>query len=214
MSTMKQNEELWLNIASSHCTLPGFVNVDNGVFFRLATFEPLFTLAGSRYAETLRRFKDAKSKHRVRYADCRKRLPFSTGSVHHILCSHFLEHVYPDEAAAILREFRRVMHDDATLHVVVPDMKQLAQRYLASEADPKACSDFVEESLLSRPARPSWIYRALELTGLFGLQHLWMYDEASVRALIADCGFQHIDKAQSRSADFEREGIHVVSVKS
>ncbi len=51
---------------------------------------------------------------------CRRRLRFRDGSVEHILCFYFHEHVYPNQVDAILTDFRRVLRLDGTLYVIVP----------------------------------------------------------------------------------------------
>jgi predicted SAM-dependent methyltransferase len=59
--------------------------------------------------------------------DCRKRLPFSTGSVKAIFSEHFLEHLdYTEEVPYFVSECQRVLEPGGTLRIIVPD----AERYL------------------------------------------------------------------------------------
>lgn len=50
-------------------------------------------------------FVAAKQKTVMLKHDCRKKLPVPVISVDHILCSHFLEHVFPEEMELILSVF-------------------------------------------------------------------------------------------------------------
>ena len=86
--------------------LPDYVNLDNSMFFRLEPLAPVARyLFKSERVELMRRFSEARNLAPVMLHDCRQRLPFANESVDHILCSHFLEHVYPDEASQILADF-------------------------------------------------------------------------------------------------------------
>ncbi|MCL4752375.1 MAG: methyltransferase domain-containing protein [Myxococcales bacterium] len=202
--------ELWLNVASSHVTLPGFVNVDNGVFFRLAHVYPALAHApGLPHRETLELYWNGITDRTTLFADCRRRLPFPDGSVDHILCSHFLEHVYPDEADTILAGFFSVLKPGGTLHVIVPDLKEAVDRYTREYGSERAAGGLVEETLLSLPLAPGRVFRLLEATGGFGLQHRWMYDLPALEAKVKARGFQLVSGQGSPSADFPRDGIHV-----
>lgn len=202
--------EIWVNVASSHVTLPGFVNVDNGVFFRLAHLFPLLGRAPALpHRETLELYWNGIADRVTLFADCRRRLPFPAGSVDHILCSHFLEHVYPDEADAVLHGFLDVLKPGGTLHVIVPDLKEAVDRYSRELGSESAASGLLEDTLLTLPRAPRLRYRLLEATGGFGLQHRWMYDRAAIEAKIAGSGFLLGEGTGSPSAGFARDGIHV-----
>lgn len=54
------------------------------------------------------------------WIDLRNRLPFRDKSVAFIWISHTLEHLFPDEALALLAEMRRVLTDDGLARVAVP----------------------------------------------------------------------------------------------
>src|SRR5580765_7281577 len=99
---------IWLNVASSYLVMNEFVNLDNSPFLTLVPYYSILKyLLNADHLETLRAYRDAKSRAMLRKQNCRRRLPVAKESVDHILCSHFLEHVYPDQAAAIIRDFHR-----------------------------------------------------------------------------------------------------------
>lgn len=185
--------ELWLNVASSTCVEPEFVNLDNHILMSVSQLPQLVDVAfPARYRALLETYRGIRKKmHLVRH-DCRKPLPLPSSTADHILCSHFLEHVHPDEALSILQDFARVLKPDGTIHIIVPDLSLQVAAYLHDRAEriPSAADDFIRKTLLSTPTRGSRTFRLLEATGQFGLIHRWMYDGDSMSRLIEYAGFK------------------------
>lgn len=184
--------EIWLNVASSTCVEPGFVNLDNHLFLPLIhSPKSLLRLLPAKYRGFVDEYRNAASKASLLRHDCRKPLPVGDASVDHILCSHFLEHVYPAEAAAILRDFRRVLKPGATLHVIVPDLAIHVEDYLAARrsGDRQAGNAFIDDLMLSKRARGTRKFRLLDAMGGFGLNHLWVYDYQTITDLVSEAGF-------------------------
>lgn len=58
------------------------------------------------------------------WLDLRNRLPFPDGSCSLVYCSHTLEHMFPDDAIAMLREVRRVLRPEGGVaRFAVPSME-------------------------------------------------------------------------------------------
>lgn len=57
------------------------------------------------------------------WLDLRNGLPFPDASCHFVYSSHTLEHLFPDEAIALLREIRRVLAPDGVARIAVPSME-------------------------------------------------------------------------------------------
>src|SRR5262249_27819655 len=57
------------------------------------------------------------------WIDLRNRLPFPNASCAFVYSSHTLEHLYPDEAIALLREIRRVLRHDGVARIAVPSFE-------------------------------------------------------------------------------------------
>ena len=208
-----RSEPSWLNVASSTCVEPGFVNLDNHVFLTISGWPRLLTrLFPARYRASIEDYRHAASQATLVRHNCQKPLPYSAKSVDHILCSHFLEHVYPDEARAILEDFRRVLKPGGTLHIIVPDIERMAHDYLSAKdgGDAHAADRFIADTLLTARSRGTIRFRILEAVGGFGLIHRWMYDDASIRALVADAGFV-IDDSLATPSDHVRndDGISI-----
>jgi len=209
---------IYVNVASSTEVVEGFLNLDGHVYLKLLRLpRSLTTLLPRRHREGLDAYRAAARKARLIAHDCRLPLPFPASSVDHILCSHFLEHVYPSESDVILRDFFRVLKPGATVHLVVPDLKALVDTYASRLArqDDSAADSFVRDSLLSRETRGSMIYRLLEFMGSYGLQHRWMYDASSLSRRVRAVGFVLLDENTTASRNY-RAGdgsVHLVAVK-
>jgi len=213
--TQNDRGQIWLNVASSFEVLPDYVNLDNGLFYRLEPLIPALRYAfKAERVQAMEQFRAAKRRAPVLLHDCRQRLPFPPESVDHILCSHFLEHVYPDEAARILEDFRRVLRPDGTLHVIVPNLDYIVRDYVAGNSGADA---LLQSTILSSPHRPTFMFRFLEFLGFEGLKHRWMYDQKSISERVSAAGFSLVDLSDvpSRSirAEDGSQSIHVSAKK-
>ena len=214
-----QNEDgkLWLNVASSDSVIPGFVNVDNSIFLRFLPVYPLIRpILPERYRTMFGRYKEAASKAQYLRSDCRKPVSLPDGSVDHILCSHFLEHVKAVEGRQILADFFRVLKSGGTVHIVVPNLATAAERYVSQLGDPDAADNFQRDLILHFETEDSLRLRLLQFRGGFGLTHQWMYDQASLRQRLTDAGFCLIEMGDIPSAAFRKDdgSLHLVGVKS
>jgi predicted SAM-dependent methyltransferase len=128
-------------------------------------------------------------------ADARRDLPFPSGCVDAIYTSHFLEHLSRDDAARVLHEARRLLRPDGVIRIVVPDLADVIEAYRRDRAagDPRAADKlfdnlWVVDKGLDR--YPAW-FQPLK-TLLRTDVHKWLYDEASLTALLAELGFVEI----------------------
>lgn len=210
--------EIWLNVASSTYVLKDFVNFDNNIFLRfLKVFSFFKRIIPQKYWETIDSYCEARKTAILIRHDCRNVLFLPDNSVDHILCSHFLEHVYPADMEKIINDFYRVMKPKATLHIIVPDLKVLAEKYLIKNrnADPLSADEFIKETLLGKESRGSFKYRLLEFHGGFGLQHKWMYDFSSMSKKLQNVGFKILDENKTPSNQYRLDdgSVHVVAYK-
>jgi prepilin-type processing-associated H-X9-DG protein len=58
------------------------------------------------------------------WLDLRNRLPFADNSASLIYCSHTLEHLFPYDAIALLKEMRRVLSKDGVVRLAVPSFER------------------------------------------------------------------------------------------
>lgn len=209
--------KIWLNVASSHYAVEGFVNIDNHPMMFVLDHPVLLPFVPRRNRNMLDANREAQTKGRFLRHDCRKPLPTPDGTIDHILCSHFLEHVFPDEGLKILADFKRVLKPRATLHVIVPDLEAFARAYVEKRARGvgTAADEFIEATLLSTSSRGSWKARVMEAIGGFGLLHRWMYDRNSLRARIEQVGFEILETNETPSHDYRKGdgSVHIVARK-
>jgi len=201
--------KIWLNVASSVYALAEFVNLDNSVFLQFSDILYILRpLIPGKYHEWITKYKNLKKSKLFLIHDCRKPLPFPNSSVDHVLCSDFLEHVFPKEAEEIVGDFHRVLKDGGTLHIVVPNLTWMVEEYLEKKKSKtsNAADWFIAETILSRKTRGSLKYRILEFFGAFGLQHYWMYDDDSMKMLLDKFGFKIVEEKNFPSKNY-RAGI-------
>lgn len=201
-----QQGRVWLNVASSTFVEPGFTNLDNHPFLKFADWPDTLTrVLPKGYRAYVNKFREARAIAPLVRHDCRKPLPFPNASADHVLCSHFLEHVYPDDAAAILRDFRRVLKSDGTLHIIVPDLEIHVRDYLDRKAGGErlAGNAFIDDTLLSKRAPGTAKFRLMNALGAFGLTHLWVYDQDTIADLVREAGFA-IDPELATPSDHVR----------
>lgn len=220
MSDLNRNcEQVCLNIASSTCMLEGFINLDNHPLISLLRM-PRFmrSLLSSEHRSWLEEYEEMIDKNCFIRHDCRKTLPFGDCTVDHILCSHFIEHVFFNEVDEIISDFIRVLKHGGTVHIILPDLLEMARRYVesAGEGTPLAVDDFVKESLLSRQTRGSLKFRMLEMLGGYGLNHRWMYDKYSITHKVTRLGLVLIENNESPSKSFRYNdgSIHIIAKKN
>jgi prepilin-type processing-associated H-X9-DG protein len=98
--------ELHLHLGCGPKYLPGFVNVD---------------------ANPLRKID--------LWLDVRCGLPFAADSVNSVYSTHMMEHLYPDELEALLRECVRVLKPGAGLRIIVPSLRNAVLAYDRNRTD-------------------------------------------------------------------------------
>jgi SAM-dependent methyltransferase len=133
----------------------------------------------------------------VRIANLRKRLPFETGSMDAVYASHVLEHLFRNDALALLRECYRMLKPGGLCRMLVPDLTTIIGEYLGQQTLPgevgakgdparKLCRRLAMRAE-SRP-RGSLIYRLYTALTDFH-EHKWMYDGPSLVNILAEAGF-------------------------
>jgi SAM-dependent methyltransferase len=181
-------ERPWLNVGCGTTAPEGWVNIDRSPGLALARHPRLHSAA---VCVGVLRGPQAEVRwpRNVRWIDVTKGLPFADGSVGVVYSSHILEHFTRADAVRFLVECRRVSRRDGLLRLALPDLRRMAERYLAS-TDPEAADAFVEATGLGWDARPKgagWLVEAVS-----GARHRCMYDALSVQHLCRDAGFEDV----------------------
>ena len=132
---------------------------------------------------------------RVQRINLSNPLPYPSNFFKAVYCSHTLEHLYKDDAAALLRECLRVLSPGGVCRFVVPDLEATIERYHRAKAtgDKTAADRFMQEMLVHDTARKKgllgWYHR---LTAFH--PHKWMYDAESLKVMFAAAGFVSVGR--------------------
>lgn len=208
-------ERIYLNVASGYNVLKGFVNLDNSLYLKISKIYPLakpFLSKGKR--EIVEKFIIGRKNGNLIRKNCKKRYKYENNSVDHILCSHFLEHLYHDEAFFVMKEFYRILKPKGTLHIILPDLELQVKNYIKNHDDFSA-DELLGEMLQYGKSGLSFTHRILDVIGAFGLMHLWMYDEKSIRRKLKDIGFEIFENIDTPSSSYRHgdDSIHIYGIK-
>jgi predicted SAM-dependent methyltransferase len=113
--------------------------------------------------------------HDVRYG-----LPFFDGTADHIYASHFLEHLFFDEAKHFLKETYRVLKQGGLIRIAIPDLEFAFFLYQRGQRE-QALGYFFSTSKIGALSR-----------------HQYMYDFALISQLLREVGFQSITRRSFR----------------
>jgi predicted SAM-dependent methyltransferase len=114
------------------------------------------------------------------WIDLRNRLPFPDQSCRFVYSSHTLEHLFPDEAIALLREIRRVLRaEDGEARIAVPSMEHALRIASGEQVDdwPRAFADPLSQAV-----------NYLFCDG----QHKYAYSFATLASFAREAGFATI----------------------
>lgn len=197
-----------INLGCGPVGLDDWINLDWGILAIIHRFEFIEKLFYKmRFVP-----QDYKNKwpKNLKLCDCRKGLPFESGSVDFVYSSHFLEHLKRFEAAGVLRECRRVLKNTGVLRIAVPDLRKICAKYMendgkyfldyASPQERKKLSGLSSADLFNAMFYPEF-YRVRPsglsaLAAKFVRPHMWMYDFESLSRLLKDSGFRVVEEKQ------------------
>lgn len=121
--------------------------------------------------------------------DLTKPLPFDDGTVDAVYSSHFLEHIYLNEAEAILRECHRVLRPGGVLRLALPDGAAWARELIeAGDDDAGEAGRRYHARLGSHPEQRPSGRRALTFK-IGGHIHRWQPTRGLVHAMLVEAGF-------------------------
>jgi SAM-dependent methyltransferase len=204
-----------LNIGSGPAVAPGWVSIDGSWQARFAG-RPM----AARVASLLTGREVGHWPSGIRCLDVRRGLPFPDNSASVVYSSHMIEHLFRDEAGALLRDAWRVLAPGGICRIVVPDIRSMVQWYVerngAAPADGEAPrSDTLMEMLgvSSSSAPPRSILGAYRRLTDFD-RHKWMYDEPGLIALFREAGFADPGPRVSLDSDIPRDVLAAVEKRA
>lgn len=109
-------------------------------------------------------------------------LPFFQDEVAELIyCSHALEYFDRDQTKRVLKEWRRVLAPGGMLRLAVPDFEALMQVYQRTKDLSRLLGPLYGKMSITTPEGPKTLY------------HKTTYDQASLSALLEECGFVGVE---------------------
>ena len=146
------------------------------------------------------------------YIDCTKRLPFPDNSVDLFFFEHFLEHLHYEPAVQFLSEIYRTLKPSGTVRISVPDLKKLAQIYVAQ--DEEVLREFLsvlqkivpDDAVLAQRSRllPSEFINVL----FYAFDHSTAWDFELMKETLETIGFGDIE--EFREGESRREELQAI----
>ena len=122
-----------------------------------------------------------------------KGLPIRENTVDGIFCSHVLEHLALSDFRIALKNTYKYLRKGGIFRLIVPDLYAAIDAYNRDQTD-MAAIRFMENTLLGKKDRYHGIYGLIK--ALFGnSNHLWMWDEKSLRNELMNIGFKEIRRS-------------------
>jgi hypothetical protein len=138
----------------------------------------------------------------VEYGDIVRGLGLPQGSARGVYASHVLEHLSLRDFRAALGNTFDLLAPGGIFRLVVPDLEQLARRYLESKSS-GAAPAFMQESGLGELERPRTL-AAMIRSWLGNSAHRWMWDYSALSAELQRAGFVEVRRCQPGDSEDPR----------
>lgn len=240
---------LILNLGCGTKTSPLCVNIDWSIHLRLRRSRAASSLAlRVLQGERLERFR-AIDTDRLVVRDLRRGIPFPDGTVDAVYHSHLLEHIDRAAVPMFLAEIFRVLRPGGMHRIVVPDWEEMCRAYIAHL---EVCAESPDEQLRHDGYIATMIEQLVRTEGYGSTQqrplqrkienfilgdarrrgeaHRWMYDRVSLGAVLANIGFEDIQRRtflqsaitnwratgldeDSRGAEYKPKSLYIEAIK-
>lgn len=178
------------------CAPDGWLNFDATPTARLQRL-PLLGALGRRLGPVFPRS--------VRYGDIVRGLPLADGSCDLVYCSHVLEHLSLEDCRRALANTHRILRRGGRFRLVMPDLRHLAEQYVAGNG-PLAAIGFLREMLLGQERRPRGLASFVR-SWIGNSAHRWLWDYGSIEQELRVVGFTDIRRAQFADSGDERFSV-------
>jgi predicted SAM-dependent methyltransferase len=119
--------------------------------------------------------------------DIGETLPFEDGAVDWVYAEHLIEHVPLPLAVGWLTEVRRVLAPGGLLRLTTPDLRRYAEGYVRQDGFFARHRRRLRVMRVGPPMPDRTAFMFNQIFYLYG--HKWIYDEAELRHVLAQAGF-------------------------
>jgi len=177
----------------------GWLNIDGSLNAMAAswpswTHKVLYRLSGARQYYDLDQYCGILKKHNFLYHNLSLSLPLNENTVDFIYSSHFFEHLFRDDAAALLKSCAQALKPGGIIRISIPDLA-----YAVSLYD------------LGRKAEMLDDYFFVEGKGSYLARHKYMYDFELIKEALEKAGFSNVMRCeyqQGKTPDIETLDIY------
>lgn len=174
----------------------GFDNLDNSPGVSLAKWRLLKWILFT--AKIINETQYKTNWNGVIKCDASKGLPYKDNSVDKIYSSHFLEHIPPHKGIFVIKECYRVLRDNGTMRLVVPDLLHHAEQYTKETKILMRASQLPSDRSI-HDIFMNTVCGAYLSRKRYGAEHAYMYDFPTLVAILKDAGFQRIVRCEYRN---------------
>ncbi|WP_287601761.1 methyltransferase domain-containing protein [Thiothrix sp.] len=177
--------QLKINLGCGLAVTQGWINID-GSFNALIAPLPLaihkiaYKLSGSNHYYTFDEYHKLLKNNIFYQANLNNGIPTKDNSIDYIYTSHFLEHLYPEDAKKLIQDSYRTLKNGGLIRIIVPDLDY-------------AIKLFNEDK--KKQALDSYFFNG----GSKFDQHKYMYDYVILHDLLKASGFSNISKLQYKT---------------
>ena len=215
MKNSKDSKEITrLNIGCGLSAPEGWVNIDGSLSARLSKRSLIYWILCKISKTDMIPWPE-----NIRTLDVTKGIPFSTESVNAIFSSHMIEHLEYIDAKYVISECYRCLRRDGVIRVIVPDLYQIADRYVTSIRENPSSEYSVELLKNVSMVRESYKGHRQLMHKIVGRsKHLYMYDEWSLKEILKEQGFEEIKRKKYGESliddicQVEDKGRHELSI--
>jgi predicted SAM-dependent methyltransferase len=168
-----------INIGSELTVAEGWINIDSGFYALISGFPDFIKKLAYQSTDAHLRFEEEEfisilKNHTFVFHNAENGLPFPSNSVQYIYSSHFLEHLYKDDAKKLLREAYRVLKPGGKIRLCIPDLHYAFSLYQKGNR---------EQAL-------AFFFDGVGYT----YAHRYMYDFESLRSILYEVGFDRVSR--------------------
>lgn len=150
------------------------------------------------------------------YMNLNKKWQYADNSVDIVYASHLFEHLTQKAADLFLKEAYRTLKVGGTLRIVVPDLYQIATKYLA-EYDTKNDNEDTTKFIMwainmhreGQYGNPSILRKIIYEWQGYPHQHKFMYDPKSLSLKVKNYGFNNIHLMSYGKSEYIKEILDV-----